>query len=951
LSRHTLTSRAPQLLVAIVLLLLAALLLPVAGPAAPARAAATLPAGFREYVALSGLDRPTNIKFAPDGRLVVAEKSGTIKVFNDFKDSTPDATYNQLRTNVHNFWDRGLLGLEVSPNWPSDQSVYVLYAHDAAIGGTAPRWGTAGAADDNCPTPPGATDDGCVVSGRLSKVTLSGASLTESVLIEDWCQQYPSHSIGGLAFGADGQLYVSGGDGASFNWVDYGQDGSPVNPCGDPPGAPGTLLSPPTAEGGALRSQDLRTGGDPAGLNGAILRVDPATGAASAGNPNAASSDPNARRIVAYGLRNPFRITVRPGTSEVFAGDVGWNTWEEVDRTVGDDAVVDNFGWPCYEGAGRQSGYDGANLSICENLYTTNPVTAPVVAWQHGATNGPSDACGAQGGSSATGLAFYPTTGNYPAAYRGALFFSDYTRNCMWVMQAGADGQPDPATRTSFVSASHPVDLEVGPDGDLYYVDLDSGAVRRIGYSAGNQAPVARVTASPTSGNPPLAVNFSAAGSTDADPGDTMTFAWDLDNDGAFDDATGVTASFTYTTSGAKTARVQATDTFGATDVAGVTITVGQTAPVPSIDTPTGTPAYAVGATVSFSGSATDPQQGTLPASALSWSADIVHCPDVNTCHRHPGIYSAPGVASGSFTMPDHEPDAYVELRLTATDADGNTATATKRLDFQKVTLTFASNPPGVSLTVGSTATTAPFSTTQHVGGGISISAPGTATVNGVSYAFSSWSDGGAMAHNLTVPASPTTYTATYTAVGEPPAGTVLFSDDFEDGNATGWTVNRGGWSVCQPSGATLAYCADSKRESISSTGDTGWRDYSVQSAVRPTSTKGSAGVLGRVADATHWYELRLDTVSGQRRWIIAERNGSSTTTLAQGAYGWTANTTYQLRLDLKGSTLTASVATSPNGPFTTLGSVTDSSYASGRIGLRSDAAGASFDLVKVIKN
>ena len=110
---------------------------------------------------------------------------------------------------------------------------------------------------------------------------------SEQVLIEDWCQQYPSHSIGSLAFGADGALYVSGGDGASFNFVDYGQDGAPVNPCGDPPGGVGGTMTPPTAEGGALRSQDVRTTSDPAGLDGTILRVDPATGAGLPDNPMA----------------------------------------------------------------------------------------------------------------------------------------------------------------------------------------------------------------------------------------------------------------------------------------------------------------------------------------------------------------------------------------------------------------------------------------------------------------------------------------------------------------------------------------------------------------------------------------------------------------------------------------------------------------------------------------
>jgi glucose/arabinose dehydrogenase len=99
------------------------------------------------------------------------------------------------------------------------------------------------------------------------------------VLIEDWCQQYPSHSIGSLAFGSDGALYVSGGEGASVSFADYGQAGNPViNPCGDPPGGEGGVQTPPTAEGGALRSQDLLTSSDPAGLSGTVLRVDPAAG-------------------------------------------------------------------------------------------------------------------------------------------------------------------------------------------------------------------------------------------------------------------------------------------------------------------------------------------------------------------------------------------------------------------------------------------------------------------------------------------------------------------------------------------------------------------------------------------------------------------------------------------------------------------------------------------------
>ena len=122
---------------------------------------------------------------------------------------------------------------------------------------------------------------------------------TETVLVEDWCQQFPSHSVGNVAFGADGALYASAGDGANFTFdADYGQHGgtlptggpyvTPRNPCGDPPGGVGGAMTIPTAQGGALRAQDIRTRGpsDPVGLNGSIIRIDPDTGAAWPANAN-----------------------------------------------------------------------------------------------------------------------------------------------------------------------------------------------------------------------------------------------------------------------------------------------------------------------------------------------------------------------------------------------------------------------------------------------------------------------------------------------------------------------------------------------------------------------------------------------------------------------------------------------------------------------------------------
>ena len=732
--------------------------------------ASVLPSGFQDTVTLSGMTNPTVVQFAPDGRIFVGQKNGVIKVFASLTDTNP-VTFADLSAEVDDYWDRGLLGLALDPNFPTRPYVYVLYTYDAAIGGTAPRWG------DACPTPPGATTDGCVVSARVSKLTASGNTMTgaEQVLVEGWCQQFPSHSIGTLLFGRDGALYAGAGDGASFNNVDYGQYGATyagdqANACADPPAPAGTALSPPTAEGGALRSQSvLRTDG-PATLDGAIIRINPDTGLGLPDNPFAASSDPNARRIVAYGLRNPFRFTQRPGTDELWIGDVGWNTWEEIDRlTAPTGSATRDFGWPCYEGAGPQSGYQSAGLNLCSSLYNTpGSVAAPYYTYNHSACVVSYTGCHT-GGSSITGVAFYQG-GSYPAAYNGALFFADHTRNEIWAMMPGANGLPDPANIQSFVgvdatggAAGHPVDLKIGPGGDLFYVDMEDGSLHRIIYTAANQPPTARISANPTSGAAPLTVAFDGSGSTDPE-GRPLTYSWDLNGDGTFGDATTPTASYTYTSSGTYTASLQVTDDRGATNTASVTITVGNTAPVAVIDSPSATLTWQVGQTITFSGHATDAQDVTIPSSGLTWSVILHHCATQTNCHTHP-IQTFTGVAGGSFPAPDHAYPCWLEIQLTATDSGGLTSTASLRLDPKTVVLTFRTNPAGLKLTdlaVNSTAQATPFSTTVVVGSNNSVSAPSPQTVNRSTYNFTSWSDGGAQSHTIVAPAANTTYTATY---------------------------------------------------------------------------------------------------------------------------------------------------------------------------------------------
>jgi hypothetical protein len=311
---------------------------------------------------------------------------------------------------------------------------------------------------------------------------------------------------------------------------------------------------------------------------------------------------------------------------------------------------------------------------------------------------------------------------------------------------------------------SHPVDLATDPvSGDLLYANFEGGQIRRIQYLGGNNPPTAVATANPTSGPAPLTVQFNGSGSSDPD-GDALSYAWDLDGDGAYDDSTAANPSFTYATAGTYTARLRVTDARGASSLsAPITITVGagNTPPTPVIDTPTSSLTWAVGDTINFSGHATDAQDGTLPASALTWKLIIHHC--TTGCHTHDVPPPVTGT-SGSFTAPDHDYPSYLEIQLTATDSGGMTATTSVNLQPKTVNLTFQSNPTSLQLTAGPTTARAPFTITAIQNAQVQLIAPNQ-KYRGKNYVFVSWSDGGVQTHTIRAPATPTTYTATYQRV------------------------------------------------------------------------------------------------------------------------------------------------------------------------------------------
>lgn len=752
--------------------------------AGSAAAGPVLPSGFQDSVvpfeglqAGQGIEEPTIFRFAPDGKVFVGEKSGKILVYDSLADHTP-TLFADLRTEVYNGNDRGLLGLAVDPQFSEAHPyVYVLYAYDHQLGEAAPppRWGNPGEDGDGCPEPPGVESDGCVISGRLSRLTAdltTDKSTEEKPLITDWCQQFSSHSVGDLQFDAEGNLWASGGEGASFTKVDWGQYGFPqVNPCGDPPAGVGGLEEPPEAEGGALRSQN------PQKLGGKLIRIDPKTGEGVPGNPLFASfgATENERRIVGKGFRNPFRFAIDPATKEVYVDNVGSSIYEEIDRFAPSSSSLYNSGWPCYEGPEKRELYEFRGLKVCDDLYKTPGSTSPpFYYYSHESGVTPNDPCAYKEGSAIGGLSFYEG-GSYPDEYDGALFFADAVRGCIYVMRRGEDGRPNPLTAEPFLTDGglYPgVDIEVGPEGDLFYASLYSdgfepGAIHRVSYDP--DAPHAQLVADREWGNTPLEVQFDAGGSTDPQQ-EGLEYEWDLDGNGVFGAPTpSSTASETYL-DGSKNqeAAVRVIDESGHSSVAHLTIFPGDTPPTVEIEKPAAGTRWDVGQTIHFEGGAVDSEevsgknpQGEVPPERLYWRSRLYHCPGgPESCHAHP-LQVFPAVRSGDLTAPDHDLPSHIEISLTATDARGLSAQKSVDIYPNVSFIGIRSNPPGVTISAGLDTAATPFGVEAIEGSKVTISAPEKASIGGESYLWSQWSDGGARTHSIVAGGSGS-LTATY---------------------------------------------------------------------------------------------------------------------------------------------------------------------------------------------
>lgn len=694
-----------------------------------------LPDGFVRETVVDGLDAGIAFDFAPDGRIFIAEKKGVVKVFQDGQLlATP---FIDIQSQVNNISDRGLLGVAVHPDFPNRPYVYLLFTYDppevrGRSGLAGPDGGGARVARLIRVTADAARGYNVAVPG--SDVVLLGKNSTFANIGDPAMRNSPtpscgpleayvmdclpadelSHTIGTVKFGTDGALYVGNGDGASFNAVqEY-----------------------------AIRSVDIYS------LAGKVLRIDPMTGRGLPDNPFYLSGDPdnNRSKVYNYGMRNPFRFAIHPVSGEPYIGDVGWNTWEEVNFGYGR-----NFGWPCYEGGQgtsiRQGGY--ASLDRCRAFYENGNIKEPAIyAYEHGG-----------GGSSVQVGDFYTGT-RYPAEYRGALFLSDINQGWIRYLKltpsGGLASAHDFATNTQGITQ-----MSAGPLGDLYLMDIYSGVLSRLRYVGDNAAPLTAAADWTPQDDAPLAVNFSSAGSTGTG---TLTYAWTFG-----DGATSAEANpqHTYTAAGTYRVGLRVTDESGDSATTTLTVRVGNSAPTPTILSPAPGARYTVGDTVPFSGAASDPEDGELPESALRWTVRMHH-----NDHVHLDAMPPSTGAAGSYLTLDHGDNTYVELCLTATDSLQETATTCVSVYPRTVAYTLDTVPSGLRLPWEGTLRTTPFTVTTLVNAEQQLFAP--ATQGG--YTFSSWSNGGARDQTVRVGETPMRFVATYASASGKQDQTVSFT-------------------------------------------------------------------------------------------------------------------------------------------------------------------------------
>jgi PKD repeat protein/glucose/arabinose dehydrogenase len=237
-----------------------------------------------------------------------------------------------------------------------------------------------------------------------------------------------------------------------------------------------------------------------------------------------------------------------------------------------------------------------------------------------------------------------PNPTKFPAYYDGSIFFADFTRDYLREIKLDSQGQifkinnllncGDASADRKVLpfTCDSPMDMRWGPDGDFYLMSYGDGYYRanpdallvKFSYVKGTHAPTAVVHATPTNGLAPLTVNFSSDGSNDQDPGDSIKFAWDFDNNGTVD-SINPNPTFTYTSNGVYTAKLTVTDSSGKTATATIPIEVGNTAPTVRMTGPVDGGFFNWGDAIPWSATVTDPEDSSIDCATVGFTFTLGH--------------------------------------------------------------------------------------------------------------------------------------------------------------------------------------------------------------------------------------------------------------------------------------------------------------------------------------
>jgi glucose/arabinose dehydrogenase len=472
-------------------------------------------------------------------------------------------------------------------------------------------------------------------------------------------------------------------------------------------------------------------------LFGKILRIN-ADGGIPEDNPFYSTLSGKNRAIWALGLRNPFSFAFQRLGGRLFINDVGEETWEEIN----DGIAGSNYGWPDTEG------------------FTNDPrFRSPILVYGHGFED-------ETVGCAITGGAFYdPVVKQFPIEYHGDYFYMDFCQG--WIRRVNpTNGPSELFGRFTY----YPVDLKVGNDGALYYLErgIDAtteGAVHKIEYP--NQlAP--QITSHPSNvtvaEGQPATFTVAAAGAA------PLNYQWQrggVDIPGASSTTLSI-SSPSLADNGATFACVVSNANGSVVSNSATLTVVAGASPVGQIVAPSVGTYYQGGQSINYSGTASDSEDGQLPATAFTWYVDFHH-----DTHAHPFIPPTSGMKSGSFVIPtsgETAVDVWYRIHLTVTDSSGLTHTSFRDVVPTVETITIDTDPSGLNIKLDDQPQTSPLTFSSVVGVNRTITAVSPQQFGGVTYEFVSWSDGGSATHSINAGG---TFIATYRAV-QPGAGDIV---------------------------------------------------------------------------------------------------------------------------------------------------------------------------------